>query len=230
MKIIEVCGLRSGVGTSFIAASLAYRFSVTETKVLVASSCAHTLPLELYFNAPLDVNDGWASQGAALQYRLHYTDELDVLPRGEVTGLSEEELTEKLSDVIREAQSLYDIVVIDAGVRDEALPLRSHCRLTVLEPEAGCLMRLVDLDDLPGHEALVFNKVLPLSRTQRDVMSFLHTRPQWLAHLVPYSIPHDEFALQSTLFKQPVTQTMLFTQSAEQINQLATWTKQQLLG
>ena len=42
-------------------------------------------------------------------------------------------------------------------------------------------------------------------------------------HLIPVSIPWDEFVLEACLVKRPVVQGLAFAQSAESINNLVSW-------
>lgn len=237
MKVINVRGLRSGVGTSFLVASLAYRFSVSNARVLAVSSCAHAFALDNYFNLPSKIEAGWLSAGlpVSVEALYRYTESLDVLPCGiyDASHADRVDWESAIKALLQWADDRYDYLIVDSGVCGDASASvwseLSQVTLDVMEPEAGCLMRLVQKGALADNEYLVINKVAPLSRAQRDVSSFIHCYRVFSERLLPMSIPNDEYALQSALYKQPIAQTMLFAQSAEQINQMGIWLKQKLL-
>lgn len=233
MKVIVIQGLKSGVGASFVAANVAYRLSMTNVRVLVVNARSSHYPLESYFNLPSDLTDGWmsSSEASLLDCRYRYNDLLDILPSG-LEG-SENDGQRRVRTLIAQARREYDFCVVDAGVIDsdwaKAYADSADLTIDVMEPEAGCLMRLVHRNRFSDNEYLMFNKVWPMSRTHSDVSTLIRRHQAFADRLITHSVPYDEYALQSSLYKQPITQTMLFTQSAEQLNHLTTWIKQQLL-
>ena len=237
MKIVQLQGIRSGVGTSFIAAALAYRFSMSNVKVLAVNANPSPFSLDQFFNLPLTLTESWfADVNVGINLFDHcyrYNDLLDVLPASEQVKPNNGDWELAFKALIHEAEFRYDFLVIDAGCLSsgaaKSLLSKASIVIDVLESEANSLMRLIRHRTQVNNEYYLFNKVWPLSRTQSDVSAFIQRYPQFVERLIPLSVPYDEYALQSSLYKQPITQAMLFSQSAEQINHLAMWVKQKLL-
>ena len=237
MKIVQLQGIRSGVGTSFVTAALAYRLSVSNVKVLAVNANPSPFSLDQLFNLPVAFTESWlvdAKVGRGVFDHLYrYTDSLDVLPAGELDQSVNEDWTLAVEALIREASLSYDYMVVDAGCQASGVARSFYSKasmvIDVLESEANSLMRLIRHRPKVNDEYYLFNKVWPLSRTQSDVSAFTQRYPQFVERLIPFSVPYDEYALQSSLYKQPITQSMFFSESAEQLNHIATWIKQKLL-
>ncbi|MBR2961226.1 MAG: hypothetical protein IKC44_06720 [Burkholderiaceae bacterium] len=237
MKIIQLQGIRSGVGTSFVAAALAYRLSVSNVRVLAVNANPSAFSLDQSFNLPMELFDNWItdvlSGRSVFSHRYRYNELLDVLPAGVDGSGTPIDWNCAIEALLREADGHYDYVVMDAGVMDTsqaaAVRARASIIIDVMEAEANSLMRLIRHRPSSQNEYYLFNKVWPLSRTQSDVSAFIQRYSQFVKRLVPLSVPYDEYALQSSLYKQPITQSMFFSESAEQLNHITTWIKQKLL-
>jgi MinD-like ATPase involved in chromosome partitioning or flagellar assembly len=232
MKLFGFHGLREGAGASFLAASSAFRMTVTNGRVLVVDAHPCASSLKRFFNLPMHVPQGWLEAEADASGSLpfwQYDKGLEILPVCGREGEKPDRPWDKRFEWLLERIGGlgFDAVVIDAGPVQSGASraLRKMDRVlsvTVTEPDASCLARLTEHEFGP-RELLVLNKCNPASAAHKDVMLAMNRIEPLARRLVPISVPWDEFALEACLMKRPVTQGLAFAQSAESINNFVTW-------
>lgn len=229
MKIVDIRGLRRGVGATFVAASLSYLLSegseaAEPLNVLAVDTTEHLFGLKSSFGEPnfTDKNYPFAYTGRLQCYT--YPGNLNEDFEAKRATINAVLNNAALKDV--------DIVVVDSGTVEEsaALNLYADFTVTVSEADCNCLMQTALAHKFGKKEYLLVNKIWPMSRSQSDIIMYLRYRPEIADRILAHSVPFDEFILQSALNKKTAAELYPLSQSTDQIRKLADRIALDLLG
>lgn len=203
--ILSIQGLRTGTGSSFVAANLADVFSRTAPVALVSTTPAPGT-FETYWNLSLTGDKSWlrqVSNDLPLAEAIERPDHgFPVLfPFGIMDVMTDESANrqaEKLLALL--APHAFTHTVIDAGAASsrwaKAFSPVVDMIVTVLEPDHDALLRLMHYAPRP-QEVFLINKVVPGSQVGYRLTSFLETEPRFIGKLVTPLLPQDEAARES---------------------------------
>ncbi|QTF10456.1 cellulose synthase operon protein YhjQ [Brenneria izadpanahii] len=235
MPVIVLQGVRGGVGTTSVAAGLAWALQLLGETVLAIDFSSDNL-LRLHFNTPIAQSSGWAraqADGAPWrQSAMQYVPRLDFLPFGqlnqiEITALQQHCIhapafwRDNLAQI--NAQGRHRWILIDAPADNSPLARQALAAadavLLLLTPDANCHLRLHQ-QELPAKRHFLINQFTPTSVLQQDLHQlWLHTLP----HLLPLVIHRDEALAESLAAKQPLGEYSSLSVAAEEIVTLANW-------
>lgn len=229
MKIVDIRGLRHGVGATFVAASLAYLLSegseaAEPLNVLTVDTTEHLFGLKSCFGEPSFTDKN---------YPFAYTGRLQCYTYPRNLNEGSEAKRDAVNAVLNNAALKdVDIVVVDSGTVEEsaALNLYADFTVTVSEADCNCLMQTALAHKFGKKEYLLVNKIWPMSRSQSDIIMYLRYRPEIADRILAHSVPFDEFVLQSALNKKTAAELYPLSQSTDQIRKLADRIAVDLLG
>ncbi|MFE8115309.1 cellulose biosynthesis protein BcsQ [Brenneria goodwinii] len=235
MPVIVLQGIRGGVGTTSVAAGLAWALQLLGETVLAIDFSPDNL-LRLHFNMPCAQSNGWGRSqvdGAHWQQgAMQYAPNLDFLPFGqlnliEITALQQHCIHSPLfwQDNLAQlnAHGKHRWILIDAPADNSPLTRQALAAadavLLLLTPDANCHVRLHQ-QALPDRRHFLVNQFSPTSVLQQDLHQlWLHTLP----HLLPLVIHRDEALAESLAAKQPLGEYRALSVAAEEIITLANW-------
>lgn len=229
MKVVDIRGLRHGVGATFVAASLAYLLSegseaAEPVNVLAVDATEHLFGLKSCFGEPSLTDKN---------YPFAYTSRLQCYSYPRNLNESFEAKRATINTVLNNAALKdVDIVVVDSGSVEEsaALNIYADFTVTVTEADCNCLMQAALTHRFGKKEYLLVNKIWPMSRSQSDIVMYLRYRPELADRILANSVPFDEFILQSALNKKTAAELYPLSQSTDQIRKLADRLAADLLG
>lgn len=219
MKVVSLQGIRSGVGVSSAAASVALSLAAGGLRVLLADRHRTQSGLKVLLNIPLFSDD---SEKAAEAGIWRYSENLSYMDAGSFDRFAEEG---GAGFPLRLANA-FDILLIDAEpvLREgrKSFVTASDLTLTVLVPDANSAVRL---ESVPRGEKDYFllNRTDDLAETERDLVLYLQNKLG--RALCPRIVPKDSFAEYCFLNRQAVVQGAPFSASAHAFSQIAVWIK-----
>ncbi len=234
MAILGLQGIRGGVGTTSIAAALAWSLQLLGENVLVIDTSPDNL-LRLSFNVDFSHRDGWAR--AMLDGRdwqdggMRYTSQLDLLPFGQLTA-QEREYPDRwlgqLGGIAAGIRALkesgrYSWILLDLppGCAPLTRQLVNECdhTLTIVKADTNCHVRLHQ-QSLPAGAHILINDLRVGSQLQDDLYQV------WLQsqrRLLPMVIHRDEAVAECMATKQPLGEYRSDSLAAEEVLTLANW-------
>ncbi|AKP33752.1 cellulose biosynthesis protein BcsQ [Yersinia aleksiciae] len=235
MPVLALQGVRGGIGTTSVAAALAWALHQLDESVLVIDFSADNL-LRLHFNMPFAQSRGWAraeidgegwQQGA-----MRYLEGLDFLPFGELTQAETEQLNASLQQQPSQWQQnlsalrtrgayrwiLLDIPAGDSLLTHQALALADQV-FVLLHADANCHTRLHQ-QNLPVGCHFLLNQFTASSRLQQDLHQLWL---QSLDTLLPIFIHRDEAMAEALAAKQPLGEYSAQSLASEEMVTLANW-------
>lgn len=234
MAILGLQGIRGGVGTTSVAAALAWSLQQLGESVLVIDACPDNM-LRLSFNDEISRESGWAR--ALLDGKdwrdagLRYTAQVDVLPFGRLQPAEQQNigaLNDVLAAVVDIAQTIkreghYQWILLDLphGFYPWTPSLVDLCdnMLTIVELDGNCHIRLHQ-QLLPARSHILINGLRMNSPLQDDLyLVWLQTQRRML----PVVIHRDEAVAESLANKQPLGEYRHDSLAAEEMITLANW-------
>jgi cellulose biosynthesis protein BcsQ len=222
MKVVSLQGIRSGVGVSSAAASVALSLSAGGLRVLLADRHRTQSGLKVLLNIPLFPDD---SEKAAETGIWRYSENLSYMDACSFDRFAEEG---GAGFPLRLANA-FDILLIDAepALREgrKAGVIAPDLTLTVLVPDANSVVRL---ESVPRGEKDYFllNRSEDLAETERDLVLYIQNKLG--RALCPRVVPKDSFAEYCFLNRQAVVQGAPFSASAHAFSQIAVWIRAHL--
>ncbi|HGL6358072.1 TPA: cellulose biosynthesis protein BcsQ [Citrobacter amalonaticus] len=234
MAILGLQGIRGGVGTTSIAAALAWSLQLLGENVLVVDTSPDNL-LRLSFNVDFSHRDGWAR--AILDGRdwqeggMRYTSQLDLLPFGQLTAQEREypdRWLERLGGIAAGIRALkesgrYSWILLDLppGSAPLTRQLVNECdyTLAIVKADTNCHVRLHQ-QSLPAGAHILINDLRVGSQLQDDLYQV------WLQsqrRLLPMVIHRDEAMAECMAAKQPLGEYRSDSLAAEEVLTLANW-------
>lgn len=234
MAILGLQGIRGGVGTTSVAAALAWSLQLLGENVLVVDTSPDNL-LRLSFNVDFSHRDGWAR--AMLDGRdwqdggMRYTSQLDLLPFGQLTAQEREypdRWLEQLGGIAAGIRALkesgrYSWILLDLppGCAPLTRQLVNECdhTLTIVNADTNCHVRLHQ-QSLPAGAHILINDLRVGSQLQDDLYQV------WLQsqrRLLPMVIHRDEAVAECMATKQPLGEYRSDSLAAEEVLTLANW-------
>ncbi|HCD7552366.1 TPA: cellulose biosynthesis protein BcsQ [Citrobacter farmeri] len=234
MAILGLQGIRGGVGTTSIAAALAWSLQLLGENVLVVDTSPDNL-LRLSFNVDFSHRDGWAR--AMLDGRdwqeggMRYTSQLDLLPFGQLTAQEREYPNgwlERLGDIAAGIRALkesgrYSWILLDLppGSAPLTRQLVNECdhTLAIVKADTNCHVRLHQ-QSLPAGAHILINDLRVGSQLQDDLYQV------WLQsqrRLLPMVVHRDEAVAECMAAKQPLGEYRSDSLAAEEVLTLANW-------
>lgn len=235
MPVLALQGIRGGVGTTSVAAALAWALQQLKESVLVIDFSPDNL-LRLHFNMPFDQPRGWANAEIAgegwQQGAMRYSELLDFLPFGQLTLTETEQLhtslqqhpnlwRENLAALQASTPScwiLLDIPAGDSTFTRQMLALADKV-LVLIHADASCHIRLHQ-QNLPANCHFLLNQFSASSHLQQDLHQLWL---QSLDNLLPIFIHRDEAVAEALAAKQPLGEYSAQSLAAEEVITLANW-------
>ena len=228
--IISVQGLRTGTGSSFVAANLAEIYA-RNSAVALASTTPAPGTFENYWGLPLQEDKSWLRQ---INNNLPLAEAIEranygypvLFPFGLMdlmTDKSNEQCAQQfLSALVPHA---FTHTLIDTGKAtsfwSKAFANLVDAVVTVLEPDHDALVRLTNYSPR-DNEFFLINKVVPGSSVGYRLTSFLETEPRFVGKLITPLLPQDEAARESGFFMTRVVLSApraAITQALEGVSQ-----------
>lgn len=235
MPVIALQGIRGGVGTTSVAAGLAWALRRLGKRVLVID-CSPDNQLRLHFSAPVSLTAGWARAELDAQLghqeALCYEEGLDFLPFGQLS-VAEYHRWQAQHQQSPGRWMQYLTQLRDSGEHDWLLldlpvagsPCTERWRemadvvFYVLTADANSHIRLYQ-QPLPLGSRLLLNQFSADSRLQQDLQQYWQ---QHLNALLPLSIHRDEAMAEALAAKQPVGAYGAASLAADELKVLAGW-------
>ncbi|EBV2974186.1 cellulose biosynthesis protein BcsQ [Salmonella enterica] len=234
MAILELQGVRGGVGTTSLTAALAWALQILGENVLVIDASPDNL-LRMSFNVDFVHQGGWArSLLDGQDWRdagLRYTSQLDLLPFGQLTAQERENpqaWQETLGEIGSAIQALkasgrYSWILLDlpygaSPLTGQLVSLCDHT-LAIAQVDANCHIRLHQ-QALPAGAHILINDLRIGSQLQDDLYQV------WLQsqrRLLPIVIHRDEAMAECMASKQPLGEYRSDSLAAEEVLTLANW-------
>lgn len=234
MAILALQGIRGGVGTTTVAAALAWALQMLDEKVLLIDGSPDNL-LRLSFNIDFAHRGGWGRamldgddwRSAAWRYTHH----LDVLPFGQMSDDERVALSTHSTALNAFRQSLdalkasggWQWIILDlphgSAPLTRLLGEAADHTLVVVRPDANCHVRLHQ-QPLPPNAHILLNYLRVGSQLQDDIFQL------WLQsqrHLLPILIHRDESMAECLAAKQPLGEYRPDALAAEEMMTLANW-------
>lgn len=235
MTLIALQGVRGGVGTTSIAASLAWALRQLGDSVLVIDFSPDNL-LRLHFNAAWEDKRGWARaeiDGTPWQQAaLRYADRMDFLPFGQLDAAENAQWlasgdarparwTDALQTLASSGAYRWILLDIPAGSNPLAESLLTQADLVIcpLVADTNCHVRLHQ-QALPSGARLLINQLTVANQLQEDIYQL------WLQSvpgLLPLVVHRDAAMAESAAAKQPLGEYRAECLAAEEITTLANW-------
>lgn len=229
MKLITLQGINKGVGTSSIAAAVAYTLArLGKPTLAVDGDCFSDAGcLGNFFGIPKQER-GWPqgmmdgmglANTADMNVLYRYADNCFYLAGGAVPRNTE--CSKVVGDLLGELDTLakLDYVIVDAGFRQtaqaQAFAARSDLALTVMACDGGSLYKLSD-SEIADNEFLLINKLMTSSRVERDVQEMLRGS-EWARHFIKNGIAFDEVMMESLMQQQPISRFLPVSSPAADI-------------
>ncbi|MBW7981132.1 cellulose biosynthesis protein BcsQ [Enterobacillus tribolii] len=229
MTIIALQGIRGGVGTTSITASLAWALRQLGDTVLAIDFSPDNL-LRLHFNTAWEDSRGWArsvTDGLPWQQgALRYADRMDFLPFGQLNRAEQErrpavDWPDSLKTLGASGDYRWILLDIPAGYTPLSDALTALADLTIcpLVADTNCHVRLHQQALPPGARLLV-NQLAVANQLQDDIYQlWLQSVPD----LLPLAVHRDAAMSESAAAKQPVGEYRPECLAAEELTTLANW-------
>lgn len=234
MIVLGLQGLRGGVGTTSIAAALAWALQLLGESTLVIDGSADNL-LRFFFNIDNSVARGWGrdtlNQANWRESAWRYTPNLDVLPFGLLTPEERQnpalltELIPAFCDALSaiRASGRYRWVIVDIpyGEQRYSQPLLAQCQriLTVITPDSNCHIRLHQ-QPVAANGHLLINNLQVASQLQDDLFQLWRLSQHEIS---PVVIHRDEALAECCAAKQPLGEYQPESLAAQELITLANW-------
>ncbi|MCG8709560.1 cellulose synthase operon protein YhjQ [Brenneria sp. 4F2] len=235
MPVVVLQGIRGGLGTTSIAAGLAWALQQLGERTLGIDFSPDNF-LRLHFNMTFAQSRGWAramTDGERWQQgAMQYVPGLDFLPFGQLNQTEIDALQQRcihsptfwqdnLAQII--AHGKHHWILIDAPADNSPLTRQALAAadavFMVLTPDTNCHVRLHQ-QALPDRRYFLVNQFSTVSTIQQDLHQlWLNT----LSRLLPLVIHRDEALVESPAAKQPLGEYRPESVAAEELITLANW-------
>ena len=234
MAILGLQGIRGGVGTTSIAASLAWALQLLGETVLVVDASPDNM-LRFFFNVDADHREGWARSlidgGDWRDAGMRYTSHIDILPFGQLTPGEREHLDrlyptlDPLAAIVQQLGQQGDrrwvLLDLPADFSPLTRSLLDVCdrTLVVVHPDGNSHIRLHQ-QALAANRDILINDLRVGSQLQEDLYQL------WLEsqrRILPIAIHRDEAMAECLAAKQPMGEYRQDSLAAEEILTLANW-------
>lgn len=227
-RIIVFRGIREGVGTTTLAASVSWFWSRYRPPVLAIDASPSPLGIGAQFGLP-DAGSGWNNDDLAEQSLPLWEHDSDLLflPKSEEGFLNNPDALSDSSRIsslcaLLERTALSNIVVDIGTEKDSPWLKRACCIVTVLSADINAYARLSRLDATPN-ECFVVNGHHLGHDSDNDLCALLLTHPALGDKLFPKPIPFDELLRQALMLGRPCAEAFPYSVSVEAHAGFAAW-------